>query len=160
MDLRGIVIRLCLCVMLVLSGLSASAQLKLVPRRVLDSLAHPVLAADSLAFEFSPSCIDAGVLVSSAEPVRFEFRFRNAADHPVSILKVSTDCSCLKAFSDKSAVLPGKYGTVSADYYTENHFGKFERRIFVYSSSSAGRPSAVLYIRASVTDENESEKEK
>lgn len=160
MGLKGILIRLCLIVVLVSSGFSAGAQLKLVPRRVLDSLAHPALAADSLSFEFNPKSIDAGALVSSADPVRFEFRFRNASDRPVSVLKVTTDCSCLKAISDKSPVLPGEYGTVTADYFTENHFGKFARRIFVYSSSSGGRPSAVLYINAAVTDGIECKKEK
>ncbi|MGN0188203.1 MAG: DUF1573 domain-containing protein [Candidatus Cryptobacteroides sp.] len=158
MGRRGLVIGLTLAAISVLSVFPSFAQIRIVPRESLDSLAHPALAADSLAFDFAPAWIDAGTLTASAEPVRFEFRFRNASDRPVLIVKTATDCACLKASHGKDAVPPGEYGTVTADFYAEGHFGKFERRIFVYSASSAGRPSAVLRIRVTVTDEKESEK--
>lgn len=160
MKVRSLVIGLLLAAVPVFSALPSGAQIRIVPREALDSLAHPALAADSLAFDFCPKGIDAGTLTTSSDPVRFEFRFRNASDSPVLIVKTTTDCACLKAFPGKGTVLPGEYGKVTADYYTEGHFGKFERRIFVYSSSSGGRPSAVLTIRAVVADGEECENEK
>jgi hypothetical protein len=60
------------------------------------------------------------------------FRFKNVADHPVS-LEVSTFCDCLVAKGLKKQYLPGESGELRLDFDSTNYLDDYAQSIFVKS---------------------------
>ena len=68
-----------------LSGITAHAQLKLIPKERLDSVANPPLAPNAATLKFECLRIDAGEMNETDGPVVFTYGFVNLGNVPVSI---------------------------------------------------------------------------
>ena len=105
------------------------AQIRIVPRAKLDSLAHPATAAGGAeAMRFERTLIDAGHIGEDDVPPVYTFRWRNTGGKPLVVTRVQTTCGCPKG-----------------------HPGVFDRRIFVYTQLSDKEPTAILSLRGAVT---------
>ena len=128
------------------------AQIRIVPRAKLDSLAHPATAAGGAeAMRFERTLIDAGHIGEDDVPPVYTFRWRNTGGKPLVVTRVQTTCGCAAASWDKKPVAPGGEGAVTVTYRPKGHPGVFDRRIFVYTQLSDKEPTAILSLRGAVT---------
>lgn len=144
--------RIILVIALCLAGPLASAQLKVLPKERLDSVANPPLAPNAAYVIFDKVTIDAGTMVEEAAPKTFEYVFVNKGKTPVIISRLVSTCSCTAASYDRRTVGPGEKGKISLRYDPRGHVGRFERRVFVYTDEE-GQPVAVLRLKVNVISE-------
>lgn len=126
-----------------------SAQLKILPRDVVENVSQPRLSPDSSAFSFDEEIIVAGRMNEDDDPYVFTYTFTNVSDRAIRIDRLVTTCSCLSALCDRMTLKPGEGGRVTARYNPKGHPGRFERRIFVYTEGEKD-PAAVLRLHVDV----------
>lgn len=122
---------------------SAMAQIKILPKERVDSIANPPLApnAGNVAFELSTITAEFGHDNLSSRT--FEYGFVNNSKKPLVITRLVSTCSCAKAEYDKRVIKPGERGVIRLTYSPEGRVGKNIRRVFVYTDDNT-QPSAVL----------------
>ena len=122
---------------------NAMAQIKILPKERIDSIANPPLApnAGNVAFELEK--ITAEFALSDQEPRTFEYKFVNKGNTPIVITRLISTCSCAKAEYDKRVIKPGERGVIRLIYSQEGRIGTNVRRVFVYTGENT-QPSAVL----------------
>lgn len=126
------------------------AQIRVIPRTVLDSMANPPAAPGGKAMRFEQTTLDAGTMGEEDTPREFLFRWTNTGQKPLVVTHVSTTCGCAVANHDKAPVTAGGQGVVKVTYHPKGHPGKFSRRIFVYTQLSDKQPSATLTLAGTV----------
>ncbi|MGN0190395.1 MAG: DUF1573 domain-containing protein [Candidatus Cryptobacteroides sp.] len=127
-----------------------SAQIRTVPQERLLEQVSPVLCADSAALSFDFLELDTPELSEDSDPVCLEFPFRNVSDREVVISRINCSCNCVKVSVSQQVLSPGQDAVLSAVYYPAGHPGKFQRRVFLYTSASDRHPAAVLKVNADV----------
>lgn len=148
MTLPRLILLFALCV----AGPLASAQLKVIPKERLDSVASPPLAPDAASVIFDKIMIDAGTMTEKAAPETFEYVFENRGNAAVTITRLVSTCSCTAARYDRRMVQPGEKGKILLRYDPRGHVGRFERRVFVYTDENR-QPTAVLRLKVNVISE-------
>ncbi len=141
--------RLILMAVMALGCFSAQAQLKLLPKERIDSVANPPLAPDAGILKFDAVHIDAGEINETDAPTTYSYRFVNVGDRTVRINRIVTTCSCMTAAVVDKDIAPGEEGSVTLRYNPKGHPGGFERRVFVYTDDNR-QPSAVLRLKVNV----------
>lgn len=131
------------------SSLTAGAQLRMIPKDKVTNVSNPRLSPDSAALNFDTKHIIAGQMNEDDAPSTFVFRFENTSDKTLNIDRLVTTCSCASASIDKREVKPGENAEISVRYDPKGHPGKFERRVFIYTSGG-NAPSAVLKLTVDV----------
>lgn len=144
MRIQGFIVSL-----LLLSGLPVSAQMKLVPKEKLQSVASPRLSRDSASLKFDTRHIVAPKMSEDDAPAVFTYRLSNVGESPLEIKALRTTCSCVAATSGKHRLDPGDNTVITVRYAPKGHPGRFERRIFVYTDDGTD-PSAVLKLSVDV----------
>lgn len=129
----------------------ARAQLKMVSKEKLKSVNSPDLSADSASLAFATKHIIAEPMSENDAPKTYTFGFVNKGQCDLEIKRLVSTCSCLQAFCHDRVVAPGQKSEITMTYNPKGHPGKFERKVFVYTSSEEV-PAAVL--RLSVNVEN------
>lgn len=137
---------LCLAVA---ASCAASAQLKIIPKERLEAVASPRLSADSSALSFDRRHIVAEPMNEDDAPKTFRYKFTNVSDREVTITSVKTTCSCLTAVTETVSLLPDDTSEIIVRYNPKGHPGKFERKVFVYTSEG-NDPAAVLKLSVDV----------
>lgn len=130
---------------------SLPAQIRLVPRTQIDSLARPSVAEGADAMRFERTSMRIGPLSEDDAPQRCVYRFRNCGTEPLAVTRVTTTCSCAAASAGQRPVAPGETDSIVVVYSAKGHLGRFDRRIFVYTQLSDRLPTAVLTLSAEVT---------
>ncbi|MFQ7386853.1 MAG: DUF1573 domain-containing protein [Alistipes sp.] len=102
-----------------MGGLAAAplrAQIRIVPRAKLDSLAHPATAAGGAeAMRFERTLIDAGHIGEDDVPPVYTFRWRNTGGKPLVVTRVQTTWAAPRRAGTKP-VAPGGEGAVTVTY--------------------------------------------
>ena len=122
---------------------SAMAQIKILPKERIDSIANPPLAPNAGNVAFEREMITAEFASDDQEPRTFEYGFVNNGKDPLVISRLVSTCSCAKAEYDKRVIKPGERGIIRLIYSPEGRVGKNLRRVFVYTDGNT-QPSAVL----------------
>lgn len=135
--------RIILLIALSLAGPLAFAQLKVIPKERLDSVANPPLAPNAASVIFDKVMVDAGTMAEEAAPKTFEYVFVNKGKTPVTISRLVSTCSCTAASYDRRIIKPGERGVISLTYSPEGRIGKNIRRVFVYTGDNT-QPTAIL----------------
>ena len=130
---------------------STMAQIKILPKERIDSIANPPLAPNAGNVTFEREMITAEFASGDAAPRTFEYGFVNNGKDPLVITRLVSTCSCAKAEYDKRIVKPGERGVIRLTYSPEGRIGINVRRVFVYTGDNT-QPSAVL--RLEVTHRN------
>ncbi|MGM9748193.1 MAG: DUF1573 domain-containing protein [Candidatus Cryptobacteroides sp.] len=125
-----------------------SAQIKIIPRERLDSVSAPMLSEDSSYLSFDKTSVKL-TMNEDDSPAKVEFAFRNIGEKALTVLNITTTCSCVKAMVSPRTVAPGAEAVLEVFYDPKGHPGRFDRKIMVYTSST--RPSAILEILAEVS---------
>ena len=118
--------------------------------RLIDSLLHPEISEAGAAMSFERTVIDAGEMPEDTVPPEYMFRWENTGKEPVTVLKVSTTCSCAVPSLEKKSVMPGEKSSLKITYHPKGHPGNFDRKIFLYTDKSGSKPAAVLGLKGKV----------
>lgn len=146
MKVSGIILS---CLAVTVFTMTASAQLRIIPKDKVMSVAEPRLSPDSAILAFETRHILAGTINEDDAPSTYLFRFTNVGDKTLNIDRLVTTCSCAAAIIDRKAVPPGESAEIAVRYNPKGHPGRFERRVFVYTSGNDD-PSAVLKLTVEV----------
>ena len=125
------------------------AQMQILPREKIESVADPRLSPDSAAFDFETRHIADVNINEDDAPSTYAFPFTNIGKKTLKISRLVSTCSCASASSDKMEIRPGEKAEISVRYDPKGHPGKFERRVFVYTSGE-DEPAAVLRLSVNV----------
>ncbi len=139
----------CLLALCLVPLQQAVAQIRTVPKELLDSIANPAVAENSSLMEFDTRRIVAAGIGEDELPV-YSYDFVNRGDKPIVVNRITTSCGCAVAECASRVTGPGERGTISVTYHPKGHPGRFERRIFVYTNLSSERPTAVLSLDVTV----------
>lgn len=134
----------------VIAAASASAQIRIVPQDRLDAVSNPRLSADSAALAFDVTHIAAERMNEDDAPKTFTFPFANVGDRTLKIQRLVSTCSCASASCAVREVAPGETSEIAVRYDPKGHPGRFERKVFVYTSDG-NAPAAVLRLSVDVT---------
>lgn len=134
--------RLVIFIFLLLPVLSP-AQMKILPKEKVESVANPKLSPISASLKFDKTVIKAPAMNEDDSPADFTFNFKNVGDKPLKIHKVVSTCTCAKAVPERTEILPGEGSSIKLTYNPKGHPGKFNRRVFVYCDTTSD-PAAVL----------------
>ena len=137
------------CAAVMVSAMTADAQLRMVSREKLQEVANPALSADSASLSFEQKHIIAEPMNEDDAPKTFVYRFTNVGKEAVAIKRLVSTCSCASAICPVNEVAPGAYAEISVIYSPKGHPGKFERKIFVYTQDGSS-PAAVLKLSVEV----------
>lgn len=137
------------CTAVMLSVMTADAQLRMVSREKLQEVANPALSADSASLSFEQKHIIAEPMNEDDAPRTFVYRFTNIGKETVAIKRLVSTCSCASAVCPVKEVAPGASAEISVTYRPKGHPGKFERKIFVYTQEG-NAPAAVLRLSVEV----------
>ena len=89
--------------------------------------------------------------VKQKTPKLVEFTFTNTGDKPVMILDAEASCGCTKLTFKREPVAPGKTGTISTVYVSEDgESGIFNKSITVKMSLDAPNDVIVLKLHGNV----------
>lgn len=106
-----------LAALLLMSGISVSAQEKITDGLEIDKFVH----------NFGDILLDSG-------PVSATFTLKNTGSKPVVIYNVTTTCGCTDVDWTKEPVRPGKTGTVSVTYSNDEGPYPFDKSLTMYLS--------------------------
>ena len=137
------------CAAVMVSAMTADAQLRMVSREKLQEVANPALSADSASLSFEQKHIIAELMNEDDAPKTFVYRFTNVGKETLSIKRLVSTCSCASAVCAVKEVAPGASADISVTYNPKGHPGKFERKIFVYTQDG-NAPAAVLTLSVEV----------
>ena len=137
------------CTAVMLSVMTADAQLRMVSREKLQEVANPALSADSASLSFEQKHIIAEPMNEDDAPRTFVYRFTNIGKETLAIKRLVFTCSCASAVCPVKEVAPGTTAEISVIYNPKGHPGKFERKIFVYTQDG-NVPAAVLRLSVEV----------
>lgn len=130
---------------------SASAQIKLISREKLDSVANPrTVEGAKMLFE-GGATISFGTISEDADKWEKTLVWRNGGDETLVVTRVTTTCSCLQAVAEKGAVKRGGKSVIRLIYHPKGHPGKVEQRVFIYTNLSQSKPTAILTLKGEVT---------
>ena len=137
------------CTAVMVSAMTADAQLRMVSREKLQEVANPALSADSASLSFEQKHIIAEPMNEDDAPKTFVYGFTNISREPVAIKRLVSTCSCASAVCQVKEVAPGASAEISVIYNPKGHPGRFERKIFVYTQDG-NAPAAVLRLSVEV----------
>ena len=126
---------------------NSMAQIKILPKERIDSIANPPLAPNAGNVIFERDMIIAEFASGDTASRTFEYGFINKGVRPLLISRLVSTCSCAKAEYDKRVIKPGERGVVRLTYSPEGRLGKNLRRVFVYTDENT-QPSAILRLEA------------
>ena len=137
------------CAAVMVSAMTADAQLRMVSREKLLEVANPALSADSASLSFEQKHIIAEPMNEDDAPTSFAYRFTNVGKETVTIKRLVSTCSCASAVCPVKEVAPGASAEISVTYNPKGHPGMFDRKIFVYTQDG-NSPAVVLRLSVEV----------
>ena len=129
----------------------AGAQIRIIPREKLDSIAHPALSRDSALLVLSRTEIDLGEMAEDAPEVFFTVKVTNTSSRDIKITQTLSSCSCLKAYFDRGMIGAGEEATLKASFNPRGHFGTHTYRIQVFTDDNSS-PTSIVKIRVKVNE--------
>ncbi|MBI9092841.1 MAG: DUF1573 domain-containing protein [Desulfobacterium sp.] len=102
----------------------------------------PVITIEEKAFHV-------GTIVEG-DKITHDFQVINKGKQPLNLPKVTTDCSCTTATSDRT-ILPGESGIITVIFDTEGGSGETFKKVTLYSNDPAN-PVTVIEIGANILE--------
>lgn len=129
---------------------TATAQLTIIPQERIQEAANPTLAEGSQMLFENEGIINFGSIEESKECWKGEIEWREGNGMKLSITRITTSCNCLVAEWDRRANSNTTEGVIGVKFLPKGHIGGVEQRLFVYTTLSAEKPSAVVRVRGEV----------
>lgn len=127
-----------------------SAQITIVPKERLDSVACPPLSPDAAVLHLDRSTVHLGELSSDGPVSKVLLKISNSGDKNLKISRITTTCSCVAALTDRQIIRPGESASLRVSFNPRGHIGFQKYRVHVYTGGNRN-PSAILNLEAHVT---------
>ena len=127
-----------------------SAQIKIVPKERLDSIACPPLSPDAAFLRLDRTTVLLGELSSDGPISKVLIKISNSGDKDLKISRITTTCSCVAALSDRLVIKPGESASLRVSFNPKGHIGFQKYRVHIYTEGNRN-PSAILNLEAHVT---------
>ncbi len=132
------------------SMVSASAQIRIIPREKLDSVNNvSSIAASPLRIE-GGSRLSFGSIAEDGGVWHRTIYLVNESASPIAIRNVSSSCSCLQGEFAERVVRAGARVAMTVKYNPKGHPGSVSQRLFVYTSLDEQRPTLVVTLEGKV----------
>ena len=128
----------------------AGAQLRILPKSQIDSIANPPLAQNAGTMCFDKVLIDGVKMSQEDAPRTFEYSFENRGSSALVISRLVSTCSCAVAAYDKRVVNPGERGVIRLTYSAKGRVGTNLQRVFVYTGDNV-QPTAILRLEVTTS---------
>ena len=128
----------------------AGAQLRILTKSQIDSIANPPLAQNAGTMCFDKVLIDGVKMSQEDAPRTFEYSFVNRGSSSLVISRLVSTCSCAVATYDKRVVKPGERGVIRLTYNAKGRVGTNLQRVFVYTGDNT-QPTAILRLEVTTT---------
>jgi hypothetical protein len=128
----------------------SGAQLRILPKSQIDSIANPPLAQNAGTMHFDKVLIDGVKMSQEDAPRTFEYSFVNRGSSDLVISRLVSTCSCAVATYDKRVVKPGERGVIRLTYNAKGRVGTNLQRVFVYTGDNT-QPTAILRLEVTTT---------
>ena len=128
----------------------AGAQLRILPKSQLDSIANPPLAQNAGTMVFDKVLIDGVKMTEDAPPRSFVYGFVNRSSTPIMISRLVSSCSCASASYDKRVIKPGERGVIRIVYNPKGRIGTNLQRVFIYTADNT-QPTAILRLEVTTS---------
>lgn len=146
--MRSLAVISLLCVLSICAG-NVRAQIRILPKAVLDAVDSPRLSKDSSSLALSTRHIDAEPMKESDSPAAFRVEMENVGMSPVEISGIRTSCSCVTAMAGQNSLPPGGKTFLTVRYDPKGHLGRFEHKVFIYTLPG-NAPSAIINLAVQV----------
>lgn len=128
----------------------AQAQLKILPKSQIDSIANPPLAQNAGAMRFDKVLINGVKMSAQDAPRTFEYPFINRGSSALVISRLVSTCSCASASYDKRVIKAGERGVIRIVYNPKGRIGTNLQRVFVYTADNT-QPTAILRLEVTTS---------
>ena len=126
----------------------AVAQIKLVPRATLESVANPQTVDSELVV--AQQTVDFGS-VAESDRVEWQVAVRNIGTKPIAY-RANTSCRCLAATG--GVVRAGESGNLSLSFSGKGFPGPFNHRVLLYIADQT-EPTAVIWVKGYVVADSD-----
>lgn len=130
-------------------SLCAQAQMLIVPKEKLESVANPRLSEYASSLKFKTMAITADKMSEDDGIETFVYPFENTGSDTLKIRRLVSTCSCASVSCENMTVPPEGASKIVVRYNPKGHPGRFERRFFVYVEDDSA-PAAVLRLSVNV----------
>lgn len=139
-----------LMILAVVVATESLAQIHIIPREKIDSIANPVtVAAEAMAFE-GGNAISFGQIKEDAGEWSYSIKWQNRGEKPLIITRITSSCSCLKVDAERKTVAVDGQGVITLRYNPERRVGTVNQRAFIYTNLSDKFPTAVITLSGRV----------
>ncbi len=111
-------------------------------------LLMPISTLQAQDISFFDKIWDFGSIKEDGGVVQHTFKFKNTEKKPIVIVAVRTTCGCTTSDYTRKPIAPGKESTLTINYDPMYRPGKFDKDIYVYTSS--GKEPTTLTIKGDV----------
>lgn len=146
-----------MAVVWLLGVMPAEAQIRIVPRERLDSVANPttvgrgrMLFSEGRTANVDIPVVEFGTLSEEAEPWSRTIEWTNRGSEPLVVTRVTTGCSCVRAEHSTQPVRVGAKGSIKVTFNPKGRVGGVAQRVWIYTNLSTKTPTAVLELRGRV----------
>lgn len=137
---------------LLLWGADAAAQIRIIPKEKLDSVARlHCLPGYERHMLFDSTAMRTPLIREDGGTYGCSYRFTNVGAEPVAVLDVVSSCSCARVSFSKAMIKPGESSRIDVEYDPKGHPGRHERRFVVYTTLSS-KPTVTLLLTTFVED--------
>ncbi len=121
------------------------AQLPTIPREVREAAKPTTLEGEWMLFEGGATHSFDTISEDDAS-WQTQLRWRTKEGKMLTITRIQSSCGCLVAKWDKRLGVNASEGVIDVTYYPKGHAGKVNQRLFVYTSLSDEKPTAIITI--------------
>lgn len=126
-----------LALSLACAGFAAQAQTAAIqPANAQVKAAGPQIQFDEMKYDFGTA--------KQGDVVKHVFKFKNTGTQPLVISNIQVSCGCTTPEWTKDPVMPGKTGTITANFNTAGKMGMQNKVLTVESNSAAGNAMVSL----------------
>lgn len=122
----------------------ASAQIKIIPRQRVDSIANIASVANSPMRFTEGKHIRFDTIAEECSVWQRVVEWHNVGDRPIVVNEIKSSCGCLRGQSDRRVVRQGEKAHIILKYYPKGHPGHVSQRLFIFTSVDERKPTAVL----------------
>lgn len=148
--MRGVGVAIVALVWAMLPTEVLRAQLPIIPKEVREA-AKPVAVEGEWLIVNGGTTHTFGTIGEDDTPWQAPLHWRTKEGRKLTITRIQTTCGCLVAKWDRRASVEATEGTIEVTYHPKGHAGKVNQRLFVYTTLSDEKPTAIISIVGTVT---------
>lgn len=129
---------------------SVWGQIRIVAPEAIQEAAHPSVAEGATMTFVEGNSISFGAITEDSPAWSTTLHWSNGDGGKTTITRITTSCSCITAKWDKRRSMEARSGTIEVIFTPKGHIGSVGYKLFVYTTLSESRPTAVVEIKGRV----------